>query len=91
MQLFRGLGDDVYLQSKNLRNKLFTILIYIGNHSFGREFNEKIQYLKSEISSSKIKAQGWRSVSFVIPSFSHIVYSKEDAPEFLKRFESISY
>lgn len=34
-----------------------------------------------------IKAQGWRSVSFVIPPYSHVVYCKESTPEFLTKFE----
>jgi hypothetical protein len=35
----------------------------------------------------KIMAQGWRSVSFVIPPYSHVVYCKEGAPKFLSEFE----
>jgi hypothetical protein len=40
MQLFRGLEDDAYSQSKSLRNKLFTIPIYISNPTLGRELYE---------------------------------------------------
>lgn len=31
-------------------------------------------------------AQGWRSVAFVIPPFSHVVYAAESAPTFLRDF-----
>jgi len=60
-------------------------LVYV---SLPHKFLDK----KSEIpSTNKIKEQGWRSVSFVIPPYSHVVYCKESAPEFLIRFEGKTY
>jgi len=55
-------------------------------------FPQKFLDIKSKIPHfSKIEAQGWRSVSFVTPPYSHVVYCKEGAPEFLTRFEGKTY
>jgi hypothetical protein len=53
---------------------------------------QKFLDIKTEITPFyKIKTQGWRSVSFVIPPYSHVVYCKESAPEFLIKFEGKTF
>jgi hypothetical protein len=32
----------------------------------------------------KLESQGWRSVSLLFPPYSHVIFAKRDAPEFLK-------
>jgi hypothetical protein len=55
-------------------------------------FPQKFLDIKSKIPDFyKIEAQGWRSVSFVIPPYSHVIYCKEGAPEFLTRLEGKTY
>ena len=35
-------------------------------------------------------AQGWRSVSFVSPPYSHVIYANDSAPDFLKSKEGVT-
>jgi hypothetical protein len=45
-------------------------------------FPQKFLNIKSRIpNSNRIEEQGWRSVSFIIPPFGHVVCCREDAPE----------
>ncbi len=51
-------------------------------------FPQKFLDIKSKIpNSTRIEGQGWRSVSFIIPPFGHVVSCREDAPEFIKKLE----
>lgn len=52
-------------------------LVHIRRHVF-------LQLHSSRPSNALFSKQGWRSVSFVMPPYSHVIYAAKQAPDFLK-------
>lgn len=86
--LFAGLESALSSKAKKYgAEKCFSLdaLVYVA-------FPQKFLDIKSKIPNpNKIEGQGWRSVSFIIPPFGHVVSCREDAPKFLRKFEGKTY
>ncbi|MBW2664197.1 MAG: DUF1780 domain-containing protein [Deltaproteobacteria bacterium] len=82
-KLFTGikqaLNEKAERYGKNLCSSL-DVLVYVSLPQRFLDINS------DPAKFDEIMAQGWRSVSFVIPPYSHVVYCKENAPTFLSAF-----
>lgn len=80
---FAALGSKSLKYGKKLCSDL-DALVYIGLPNIFLDIQSPIPKI------DKLFNQGWRSLSFVIPPFSHIVFCRDDAPPFLKQFSGLT-
>ena len=79
-QIFSGIKSALRSKAQRYGENLCSSLDALVYVSLPQRFLD----INSELSKfEKIMTQGWRSVSFVIPPYSHVVFCKETAPGFL--------
>lgn len=78
-QIFSGIQRALTSKAKRYGENLCSSLDALVYISLPQRFLD----INSELSKFDKMAHGWRSVSFVIPLHSHVVYCKETAPGFL--------
>ena len=79
-EIFSGLESALSSKAREYGKKLCSsldALVYISLPQRFLDINSDLPKF------DKIMAQGWRSVSFVIPPYSHVAYSMEASPGFL--------